>query len=196
MILSHLADFSVRRHSGLVDGLVVEAFQGWSDVVFLAHLKVLSEVLVSAPPVGPHGDTSLVFGHLMEVRVPQVDFVPVHRELFTISLEPFAVLDHTGSDHEMLPKRVFTGLAMEESEETRVELSHEKHPDQANSVLVYEALQFPVAVSEGVLHESCDVLEGSPLLSVISGLLGLFDPFSDVAVSGFEQCSCVNELTC
>ena len=187
MILSHLADFSVGRHSSLVDRLVVEVFEGGADVVLLSHLKVLSEVLVSAPPVGPHGDASLVLGHLMEVRVPQVDFVPVHRELFAVSGEPLAVLHHASSDHEMLPEGVLTRLAVVESEEACVELSHEQHPDHTNTVLVDEALQFPVAVSEGVLKEPGDVLERSPLLSIISRLLCLLNPFCDVAVGGLQQ---------
>lgn len=45
-----------------------------------------------------------------------------------------------------------------------------KNPDESDSVLSVEWLDFPVDVSSGVLEESGDVLESSPLLSHISWL--------------------------
>lgn len=46
----------------------------------LSHLEVLSEVLVSAPPVGPDHVESLVSSHLMEVRVSHIVLLSVDRE--------------------------------------------------------------------------------------------------------------------
>ena len=59
---------------------MVESFQRRPDSILLSHLKVLSEVLVSAPPVGPHHADSLVPSHLMEVRVSHVVLLSINRE--------------------------------------------------------------------------------------------------------------------
>jgi hypothetical protein len=63
-----------------VDAFVVEAGQRWLDTVSLSHVEVLSEVLVSAPPVGPDHVQSLVSSDLMEVRVSDIVLLSVHGE--------------------------------------------------------------------------------------------------------------------
>ena len=69
---SGVCGFSVLGNSVLVDSLVVETAHRWSDVVPLAHLEVLSQVLVSAPPVGVDHGHPLVSSHLMEVGVSHI----------------------------------------------------------------------------------------------------------------------------
>ena len=51
---------------------MIESTERWLDVVSLSHLEVLSEVLVSAPPVGMDHADSLVSSNLMEVGVSNV----------------------------------------------------------------------------------------------------------------------------
>ena len=51
---------------------MVETGEGWSDIVSLSHIEVLSEVLVSAPPIEMDHANSLVSSHLMEVGVSNV----------------------------------------------------------------------------------------------------------------------------
>ena len=46
----------------------------------LSHLEVLSEVLVTAPPVGPDHIQALVAAGLMEVRVSHVVLLSVYGE--------------------------------------------------------------------------------------------------------------------
>ena len=46
----------------------------------LSHLEILSEVLVTAPPVGPDHIETLVAEGLMEVRVTNVVLLSVNRE--------------------------------------------------------------------------------------------------------------------
>ncbi len=58
---------------------MIESGQRWLDTVSLSHLEVLSEVLVSAPPVGPDHANSLVSSDLMEVRVSHIVLLSVHR---------------------------------------------------------------------------------------------------------------------
>ena len=69
----------ILRNSLLMDGLVVEAAHCWLDIVPLSHLEVLSEVLVSAPPVSMNRTDSLISLHLMEVRVANVVLLAISR---------------------------------------------------------------------------------------------------------------------
>lgn len=59
----------------------------------------------------------------------------------------------------------------------------EEGPDKSNSVLLVEGINLPIGVGKWILEESCDVLEGSPSLSVISGFSCGKDSFSEVAIS-------------
>ena len=59
---------------------MLESGEAWLDSVFLSHVEVLSEVLVSAPPVGVDHGHSLVSKLLMGVRVPQIVLVSMSRE--------------------------------------------------------------------------------------------------------------------
>lgn len=87
-----------------IDLLVVEAREGRSDTVALSHLEVLSEVLVTAPPVGPDHVQALVAADLMEVGVADVVLLAIDGEAAvsvgsTVSLVGLAqsvapVLDH------------------------------------------------------------------------------------------------------
>ena len=63
-----------------VDTLVVEASKRWLDTVSLSHFEVFSEVLVSAPPVGPDHVQSLVSSNLMEVRISHIVLLSVNGE--------------------------------------------------------------------------------------------------------------------
>ena len=65
--LSQLVDFLVLLLDVAVDLLVVETIERRSDAVLLSHFEVLSEVLVTAPPVGPDHVQLLVSPDLMEV---------------------------------------------------------------------------------------------------------------------------------
>ena len=69
----------ILRNGLLMDGLVVEAAHCWLDIVPLSHLEVLSEVLVSAPPVSMNRTDSLISLHLMEVRVANVVLLAISR---------------------------------------------------------------------------------------------------------------------
>ncbi len=57
-------------------------------------------------------------------------------------------------------------------EERLVEMEDQQNPCESDSVLGMKGLDFPVDVGEGILEESSNVLECSPLLGHISGLPG------------------------
>ena len=59
---------------------MVEATERWSDSMPLSHIEVLSEVLVSAPPISPDHRDTLVPSDLMEVGIPHVVFLSVNWE--------------------------------------------------------------------------------------------------------------------
>ena len=79
MSCTHLRNLEVLGRGFLEDSLMGEATLRRLDVLLLAHFEVLSEVLITAPPVKVNHTQALVSAHLMEVRVPHVVFNPVGR---------------------------------------------------------------------------------------------------------------------
>ena len=75
-----MGEFPVLLFDIGVDLLVIESGESRSDTVALSHLEVLSEVLVTAPPVGPDHVQALVAAGLMEVRVSHVVLLSVYGE--------------------------------------------------------------------------------------------------------------------
>ena len=69
---SQVNESLVLGHCLSVDGLMVESAQGWLDIMSLPHFEVLSEVLISTPPILVDHTHSLVSSHLMEVRVSNI----------------------------------------------------------------------------------------------------------------------------
>ena len=70
---------------GVLLGNIVEEFEVLetgvrrADIVLLSHLEVLSEVLVSAPPVGVDHTETLVSANLMEVSVADIVLMSIGR---------------------------------------------------------------------------------------------------------------------
>ena len=59
---------------------MVETGKSWSDIVSLSHVEVLSEVLVSAPPVSVDHRDSLWSSNLMGITISNVVLLSVHWE--------------------------------------------------------------------------------------------------------------------
>jgi hypothetical protein len=78
--MTNSSDFSVFLVSFVMNFNVIETVDivGRANTVFLAHLEIFTEVLVSAPPVQVDHTESFVSTDLMEVRVS-------HIVLFTVS---------------------------------------------------------------------------------------------------------------
>ena len=82
-----------------------ETGQGRLDVVLLAHLEVLAEVLVTAPPVQVDHAEALVTANLMEVGISHIILDTIGREspvtvqvavsLVVLSDSEAPVLDHS-----------------------------------------------------------------------------------------------------
>ena len=155
----------------------------------LSHLEVLSEVLVSAPPVGVDKVGLLVLPDLMEVRVSNVVLLPIsrHSSVGVGLVEHFVGLSDAPSplsNHALL-----LGLTEKSKSEGLVKVPNKDNIKESNSVLALENGGLPEGVGEGIFVESSNVLEGSPFLGHVSGLLGLSHEFGKISVSFFGKCS-------
>jgi hypothetical protein len=160
--------------------------------VSLSHVEVLSEVLVSAPPVSVDHADSLVSSDLMEVRVSDIVLLSICWEssvgmwaivvLVDLSNMPFPLSDHA----------FFLLLGKEEQNKRLVQVPDKENVNDSNSVLVGKGSNFPEGITEWVLEESGDVLECSPFLSHISWLLGFSNEFSEITIGLLGEGS--NEL--
>jgi hypothetical protein len=157
--------------------------------VSFSHIEVLSEVLISAPPVGvDHGD-SLISSNLMEVGVSDVVLLPISWKssvgvrgvvvLVDLSDVPFPLSDHA----------FFLLLGQKVKNEGLVQMPDQENVDNSNSVLVCKGGNFPEGVTEWVLEESSEVLESSPFLGHVSWLLGLGDELSVITIGLLGQSS-------
>ena len=95
----------------LLDGLIVEAFviettDGWGNIVSLSHIEVLSEHLVSAPPVSVDHGGLLVSSNLVEVGISHVVLLSIswHSKLIwcTVVLVHFTSVPQVFINHVLL----------------------------------------------------------------------------------------------
>jgi hypothetical protein len=59
---------------------MIETTHCWLNVMSLSHIEILSEVLVSAPPIGVDHTNLLVSSDLMEVGISNVVFMTISWE--------------------------------------------------------------------------------------------------------------------
>ena len=144
----------VLLHGGVVESLVLESREAWLDSVSLSHLEVLSEVLVSAPPVGvDHGD-SLVPSNLMEVGVSNVVLLSIGWES-SVGVRAIVVLVNLSNMPLPLSNHTFFLLLGEQVKDERlIKVPDQENVDNSDSVLVSERGNFPEGVAEWVLEES------------------------------------------
>ena len=100
--MTHGIDAGVLLGNIVVDLLVVEASLAGSNVVALTHLEVLTEVLVTAPPVGVNHTESLVTTNLMEVGVTNVVLLAIGRETAVLVAGAVHVVSLSNTVAEML----------------------------------------------------------------------------------------------
>ena len=155
----------------------------------LSHLEVLTEVLVSAPPVGMDHGYSLVSSDLMEIGVTHIvllsiDWEPSVRVWGVVVLVDLSDVPFPLGDHALLLL-----LGQEVEHEGLVEMPDQEHPAESDSILVGQGGHFPESISERVFKESRNVLEGSPFLGHVSWLSGFVDELGEVTISLLGQCS-------
>lgn len=177
----------VLLESFFVEWLVVESGHGWLDAVSLSHVEVLSEVLVSAPPVGVDHRDSLISSNLMEVGVSNVVLLSIGWESSigmwgVVVLVDFSDVPLPLGDHALLLL-----LSQKIKHEGLVQVPDQEYVDNSDSILVSKSSNFPEGVTEWVLEESSEVFECSPFLCHVSWLLGLSNELSVITIGLLSQ---------
>ena len=150
-----------------------EASLCWSDSVLLSHSEVLSEVLVSGPPVEHDEIHLLLSGLLMEIRISHIILLSISWEPLSILRRALSIRDHACSVVPIVDHVLLGRLHVRVGDERRIHLPYEDGPDDSDPVGVGERGHLPVNIAERILDEPGDVSEHSVLLSIVSGFSGL-----------------------
>jgi hypothetical protein len=73
-------------------------------------------------------------------------------------------------------------------------VENKEEPEETDSVLSMERIHFPEDITEWVLPESSDVLEGSPLLCHVTRLSCGHNKLSEITICLLSECSIKNML--
>ena len=184
---THLGDFKILGGSFLENGLVSEAGQSGSHVVLLAHLEVLAEVLVTAPPVQVDHIEALATSNLMEVRVSDVVLDTIDGHSSIAILQSVCRVGLTNSIAPVLHHALLLVLNHHVKKETAPQVEDDHAPEESNTILSVERLDLPVSIAEGVLEEASNVFECSPSLGLVSGLFGVVYELAEVSISVLSQ---------
>ena len=184
-----MRDLKVLAGGFLEDGLVGEARQSRSHIVLLAHLKVLAEVLVTAPPVQVDHIETLVTSDLMEVGVPHIVLDAIDWESsITVELSVGGI-GLANSVAPVLNHLLLLVLDHNVEKEAAPQVEDNHAPKESDTVLLVEWIDLPVDITEGVFDGACNVLERSPSLGAVSWLLGVVHEFSEITISVLSQSS-------
>ena len=172
-----------------MDGLVGEAGQGRLDVVPLAQLEVLAEVLITAPPVQVDHVQTLVTTSLMEVGVTNVVLDAVSGEPAIASGRTMSLGALTDSPAPVVDHALLLVLDEQVEHEGAPHVQTGEEPENTDAVLSVERVHLPVNVAKWVLVEAGDILERSPSLGLVTRLLRLVNELAEVAVGVLSKSS-------
>ena len=187
--MTHFSNSLVLCCNLVVDLLVVEAAQCWSDVILLSHLEVFTEVLISAPPIGVDHAKTFASSHLMEVRVANIVLDSVGRHSPVTMASSMRLVSLADSVSPMLNHLFLLILDHHPDEEGLVEVEDQEAVHESNTVLRMEYVNLPVGVSDWVLEEASNVFEGSPLLCIVSWLFHCVYELAEISICLLHQCS-------
>ena len=187
--VTHSGNGSVLSSNIAVDLFVSKSGIAGFDVILLAHLEVLAEVLVSAPPVSVDHTNALVSAHLMEVSVADIILVTISRHSTVTCSKSMLVVSLSNVPSPVLNHLLLLVLDKSVEEEGLVEMESEADPHEADAVSFMEGVHFPVNVTNGILKEASNVLESSPSLGIISRFLCVVNKFGEITVGFFCECS-------
>ena len=112
--------------------------------MFLAHLEVLAEVLVTAPPVEVNHVKTLVTSYLMEVGVTHVVLDTVDWESAITGHCSVSLVLFTDSPPPVLDHLLLLVLDHNVKKEAAPKMEDGEAPKEANAVLSVERLYLPV----------------------------------------------------
>ena len=194
MSCTHLSNFEVLGRSFLEDSFVGETTLRWLDVLSLAHFEVLAEVLVTAPPVHVDHAEALATANLMEVGVSHIVLDTIHWHPSVTVQGAVGLVDLADAPAPVVTHLLLLVLHHDPEEEAAPQVEDDQGPDETHAVLIMERLSLPVGVAEWVFEEAGDILECSPSLRVVTGLLGLVYELSKVTISVLSEGSKEEEL--
>ena len=194
MSCTHLSNFEVLGRSFLEDSFVGETTLRWLDVLSLAHFEVLAEVLVTAPPVHVDHAEALATANLMEVGVSHIVLDTIHWHPSVTVQGAVGLVDLADAPAPVVTHLLLLVLHHDPEEEAAPQVEDDQGPDETHAVLIMERLSLPVGVAEWVFEEPGDILECSPSLRVVTGLLGLVYELSKVTISVLSEGSKEEEL--
>ena len=187
--MAHGSDACILLGDVVEDLFVVKAGERGSDIVFLAHFEVLAEVLVAAPPVGIDHSEAFVTSDLMDVGVANIILLSVRWVATVLSSELMFVVRLTESVTPVFNHLLLLVLNHHKQQEGLVQMPNKANPNQTDSILLVERIQFPVSVADWVFVESGNIFERSPLLSVVSGLFSVEHKFAEISISFLGESS-------
>ena len=161
--------------------------------MLLAHLEVLAEVLVTAPPVQVDHAESLIPANLMEVSIPDIVLDTIGWESSVTVKVAVGLVVLTDSESPVLDHPLFLILDHDVEEEGGPEVEDNHAPHETNAVLSVEGLGLPVEVADWVLEEASNVFEGSPLLGIVSWLFHCVYELAEITVGGLHQSSIIKQ---
>ena len=181
--------FVVSFHGVSIQRFMIETAHGRLDIMSFSHIKVLSEVLISAPPVGVDHRDALVPSNLMEVGVSNVVLLAIDWESPVCMWSVIEFVDLTDVPFPLGNHAFLLLLGEEVEHKGLVEMPNQEHIDNSDSVLAGKLCNLPEGVAKWILKESGDVLECSPFLSHVSGLGGLSYELGEITIGLLGKCS-------
>ena len=170
-----------------LDWLVVEPGLRGSNAVLLSHLEVLTEVLVTTPPIEMDHAKSLVSPDLMDVGISEIVLDAIDWESSISVAHGVELVGLTKSVSPMLNHSLLSHLLVQVEKERASQVESHKEVHNSESILSVEWLHLPVGVTNWVFVEARDVLEGSPFLAEVSWLVDFIDELSEVTLSMLGQ---------
>ena len=160
----------------------------------LSHVEILSEVLVSAPPICVDHSDFLVSSDLMEVCVSHVVFVTVSWET---SVRVGAVIMFVDFSNVPFPlgNHIFFFLFCKQIQhEGLIKMEYKEHVYNSYSVLTWKICNFPKSVPEWIFEKSGNVFKRSPFLSHISWFACSLNEFSEISICFLSESSIVFKI--
>lgn len=187
--MSHSSKFSVFGSYLIENRLVVKARVGWANVILLAHLEVLAEILISAPPVEMDHVKSLVSANLMEIAIADVVLLSVSRHTSISVGKAMFIVGFSDVPSPVFNHLLFLLLDHNVQQKALVEVESQTAPHETDSVSLVERLEFPVGITCGVLKEAGNVFEHTERLGVVERLLSVLHKFTEVSVGFLSESS-------
>lgn len=178
----------------LIDWIVIESGHSWLHIMSLSHIEVLSEVLISAPPICMNHACLLISSDLMEVRVSNVVLLSISWESSIRMWSGIPLVDLTNVPFPLGDHWLFLLFGKEIQNEWLIEVPDEENVYNSDSILITESCDFPEGISKWIFEESCDILEGSPFLGHVSWLSSFGDELCEITIGLFDKSS-INWLT-